>query len=54
VLRPQAGAVAGDATPPFDGAAAVHTLARHRESFKTPPSTFNVLGIGSGSGSGQP
>jgi hypothetical protein len=54
VLRPQAGAVAGDATPPFDGAAAVHTLARHREGFKAPPASFNVLGIGSGSGSGQP
>lgn len=54
VLRPQAGAGPTDAAAPFDGVAAVHTLARHREGFKTPPSSFSVLGIGSGSGSGQP
>lgn len=50
VLRPQAGAAATDAAAPFDGVAAVHTLARHREGFKTPPTTFNVLGIGAGAG----
>jgi hypothetical protein len=50
VLRPQAGTGAPDATAPFDGAAAVHTLARHREGFKAPPSSFSVLGIGSGTG----
>ena len=50
VLRPQAGAAASDATAPFDGVAAVHTLTRHREGFKAPPASFNVLGIGSGSG----
>ena len=54
VLRPQAGAASTDATAPFDGVAAVHTLTRHREGFKAPPSSFSVLGIGSGSGSGQP
>jgi len=32
------------------GVAAVHTLARHREGFKAPPSSFSVLGIGSGAG----
>lgn len=50
VLRPQAGAAATDAAAPFDGVAAVHILARHREGFKTPPTTFNVLGIGAGAG----
>lgn len=50
VLRPQAGTGSPDATAPFDGVAAVHTLARHREGFKTPPSSFSVLGIGSGAG----
>jgi hypothetical protein len=50
VLRPQAGMSADDVTAPFDGVAAVHTVARHREGFKTPPSTFGVLGIGSGTG----
>ena len=50
VLRPQAGTSAADVPAPFDGVAAVHTVARHREGFKTPPSSFSVLGIGSGTG----
>lgn len=49
VLRPQAGTEPAAAAG-FDGVAAVHVLARHREGFKAPPSTFGLLGIGSASG----
>lgn len=50
VLRPAAGDTAADRPTHFDGVAAVQLLARHREGFKAPPTTFSVLGIGSGAG----
>lgn len=33
----------------FDAQSAVSALAKHRDSFKTPPPTFNVIGLTSGS-----
>jgi hypothetical protein len=32
----------------FDAQSAVAALAKHRESFKSPPPTFNVIGVTSG------
>ena len=32
----------------YDAQAAVAALARHRASFKTPPPTFNIIGVTSG------
>lgn len=54
VLRPAPGDTAADRPATFDGVAAVHVVARHREGFKAPVPTFGVLGIGTGTGSGQP
>lgn len=54
VLRPDAGrepASASANASGFDGVSAVNALARHREGFKAPPSSFSVLGIGA---SGNP
>lgn len=45
--RPDAGQRAAEPAQ-FDAQAAVAALAKHRESFKTPPPTFNVIGITSG------
>ena len=50
VLRPRAGDTPDAPAATFDGVAAVQLLTRHREGFKTPPTTFSVLGIGSGTG----
>lgn len=50
-VDPAAGARA-DPVSGIDGKAAVHAQDRYHESFKTPPRTFEVLGIG-GTLSGQ-
>jgi hypothetical protein len=36
----------------FDAQSAVSAIGRHRDSFKTPPPSFTVIGIGGGSGGG--
>jgi cytochrome c556 len=48
VAQPLAGAVARGADE-FDAQSARSALAKHRDSFKTPPPTFTILGIGGGS-----
>lgn len=37
----------------FDGQSAVSAINRHRDSFKAPPPTFTILGIGGSAGGTQ-
>jgi cytochrome c556 len=50
VANPQAG-IAARGADGFDAQSARSALAKHRDSFKTPPPTFTILGIGGGGGS---
>lgn len=51
VMNPAA-AASKAAAPGLDGRAAVNTIDRYQESFKSPPPTFEILNIG-GALSGQ-
>jgi cytochrome c556 len=52
VAQPQAGTAARGAEE-FDAQSARSALAKHRDSFKTPPPTFTILGIGGSGGGGS-
>jgi hypothetical protein len=51
VLHPDAGKRPAQALV-FDGPSGVNALTRHRDSFKAPPPTFTILGIGGSPGGG--
>lgn len=48
IANPEAGRQAGDGGGGFDAQSARHALAKHRDSFKTPPPTFTIFGLGGG------
>lgn len=52
-LNPVPAAASKDPVQSIDAKAAVNAQERYQDSFKTPPKTFDVLGIGGNLGSGQ-